>query len=95
MKLLNLNTFIFFYFQGGRITRERIIVLFFFCSDVTIRAIKDNGEEWLSMLTQWSLIFIKDQVGSVVTRNAKSIYISVLTNDNLPLILFSVFTNII
>ena len=86
--MVNSNTFIFFYLQGGRITRERIIVLFFFCSDVTIRAIKDNGEEWLAMLTQWSLSFIKDQVGSVVTRKAKYVYISVLTNNNLPLILF-------
>jgi len=56
-------------FQGGRVTRERILVLFFFCSDVAIRAIKSNSEGLLSTLTQWSLIFIKEQVCAWVGKN--------------------------
>ena len=56
-------------FQGGKVTRERILVLFFFCSDVAIRAIKNNSEGWLSTLTQWSLIFIKEQVCAWVGNN--------------------------
>merc|ERR1712156_13789 len=56
-------------FQGGRVTRERILVLFYFCSDVAIRAIKTNSEGWLSTLTQWSLIFIKEQVCAWVGKN--------------------------
>ena len=39
-------------------------MLFFFCSDVAIRAIKSNSEGLLSTLTQWSLIFIKEQVSN-------------------------------
>ena len=56
-------------FQGGKVTRERILVLFFFCSDVAIRAIKNNSEGWLSTLTQWSLVFIKEQVCAWVGNN--------------------------
>ena len=50
-------------FKGGRVTRERILVLFFFCSDVAICAIRNEAGRLLASLTEWSLIFIKDQVG--------------------------------
>jgi len=56
-------------FKGGSVTRERILVLFFFCSDVAIFAIKTGAGRLLSSLTEWSLIFIKDQVCSWVRNN--------------------------
>jgi len=56
-------------FKGGQVTRERILVLFFFCSDVAIFAIKGGFGRLISSLTEWSLIFIKEQVCSWVENN--------------------------
>jgi len=56
-------------FKGGCVTRERILVLFFFCSDVAIFAIRTGAGRLLASLTEWSLIFIKDQVCSWVQNN--------------------------
>ncbi|TRY62165.1 hypothetical protein TCAL_02108 [Tigriopus californicus] len=49
-------------FEGGQITRERILVLFFFCSDVSILAVKHHLSGILSQLTKWTLAFIKDRI---------------------------------
>ena len=49
-------------FENGQITRERILVLFFFCSDVAILAIRQKASQLVSQLTQWSLQFIRNQV---------------------------------
>lgn len=56
-------------FKGGQVTRERILVLFFFCSDVAIFAIRSGAGKLISSLTEWSLLFIKDQVCSWVQNN--------------------------
>lgn len=56
-------------FKGGQVTRERILVLFFFCSDVAIFAIRSGAGRLISSLTEWSLLFIKDQVCSWVQNN--------------------------
>ncbi len=50
-------------FHGGEITRERVLVLFFFCSDLAIRAARCKLNGMLGTLTRWSLIFIRGQVG--------------------------------
>lgn len=42
------------------ITKERIVVLFFFCSDVVVRAY--SNPESLRNLFMWSLEFIFDRV---------------------------------
>lgn len=56
-------------FKGGQVTRERILVLFFFCSDVAIFAIRSGAGKLISSLTEWSLLFIKEQVCSWVQNN--------------------------
>jgi len=56
-------------FENGQITRERILVLFFFCSDVAILAIRQKASQLVSQLTQWSLQFIRNQICSWVQEN--------------------------
>ena len=56
--------YVFFSFQNGQITRERILVLFFFCSDVAILAIRQKATALVAQLTQWSLEFIRNQVNT-------------------------------
>lgn len=56
-------------FENGQITRERILVLFFFCSDVAILAIRRRASQLVAELTQWSLHFIRNQICSWVQEN--------------------------
>jgi len=56
-------------FENGQITRERILVLFFFCSDVAILAIRRRASQLVAQLTQWSLHFIRNQICSWVQEN--------------------------
>jgi hypothetical protein len=53
-------------FQGGGITRERILVLFFFCADVTIEAIKRGFNRTFRHLMEWSLRYITTRVAQWV-----------------------------
>lgn len=55
---------IFTVLQGGQITRERILVLFFFCSDLAILAVRCKLNGLMARLTQWTLVFIRDQVNT-------------------------------
>ena len=48
--------------QGGQITRERILVLFFFCSDLAIHSVRCRLNGMLAQLTRWTLMFIRGQV---------------------------------
>jgi hypothetical protein len=52
-------------FQGGQITRERILVLFFFCSDLSIMAVRCQLNGMLAKLTQWTLLFIRNKVRQI------------------------------
>ncbi|KAK7475127.1 hypothetical protein BaRGS_00033619 [Batillaria attramentaria] len=52
-------------FAAGGITKERIVVLFFFCSDVAIRCLK-RGAELCSQFITWSMSFITEKVCSWV-----------------------------
>lgn len=56
-------------FSNGQITQERILVLFFFCSDVAILAIKQRATALVEQLTRWSLEFIRQQICSWVQEN--------------------------
>lgn len=51
-------------FEGGRITRERIMVLFFFCSDVAARSLEvgTGGSLSVTQLFTWSMAFILDVI---------------------------------
>ncbi|KAK7116665.1 hypothetical protein V1264_002303 [Littorina saxatilis] len=52
-------------FAAGGITKERIVVLFYFCSDVAIRSLK-RGAELCHQFLQWSVSFITERVCSWV-----------------------------
>lgn len=52
-------------FAAGGITKERIVVLFYFCSDVAIRSLK-RGADLCAQFIQWSMSFITDRVCSWV-----------------------------
>ena len=52
-------------FAAGGITKERIVVLFFFCSDVAIRSLR-RGAELCRQFLHWSFSFITEKVCSWV-----------------------------
>lgn len=54
-------------FQNGGITRESIVVLFFFCTDVAIRAFS-NGTGTFRRLLRWTFDFIFNYVCQWVQR---------------------------
>jgi len=49
-------------FQGEGITSERILVLFFFCADLTIEALKKGYNTMYLQIIEWSLKYISTQV---------------------------------
>lgn len=55
-------------FFEGTITKERIMVLFFFCSDVAIRTLS-HGVECFQQFFNWSVQFITDHVCSWVRQH--------------------------
>uniref|UniRef100_A0AAU7NIB8 BCL2L8 n=1 Tax=Paracentrotus lividus TaxID=7656 RepID=A0AAU7NIB8_PARLI len=56
------------FFQGN-ITRERIVVLFFFCSDVAIFALQKNSIEYFHRFMVWALQYIRNHVCRWVANN--------------------------
>lgn len=52
--------------QGGSITRERVVVLFFFCADVAIQALRQGLHRTFHRLIEWSLRYIATQVAAWV-----------------------------
>jgi len=53
-------------FNDGGITQERILVLFFFCSDLALRALRVGLRATLSKLTRWSVAFLRGTVAAWV-----------------------------
>jgi len=53
-------------FHDGGITQERILVLFFFCSDLALRALRVGLRATLSKLTRWSVAFLRGTVAAWV-----------------------------
>ncbi|CAL8096187.1 unnamed protein product [Orchesella dallaii] len=53
-------------FHGGGITRERILVLFFFCADVAIEALRRGFHQTFHQLISWSLRYIATSVAQYV-----------------------------
>lgn len=49
-------------FLDGDIRRERIVTLFFFCTDIVIRALKEKIADKVKCLFVWSLRFISEKV---------------------------------
>ena len=53
-------------FHDGGITQERILVLFFFCSDLAIRAVRSGLRSALSSMTRWTVGFLRGTVAAWV-----------------------------
>ena len=53
-------------FHDGGITQERILVLFFFCSDLAIRAVRSGLRSALSNMTRWTVGFLRGAVAAWV-----------------------------
>ncbi len=54
-------------FQDGKLSQERILVLFYFCTDLCICAVRRRlGRNILADLTAWTLRFLRDTVVSWV-----------------------------
>ena len=49
-------------FTQGGITREKIVILFFFCSDLAVKAYHNSYVSYCITLLSWSLRFIFDFV---------------------------------
>jgi len=65
LESLDLNSFLVLLrelFQGDGITSERILVLFFFCADLTIEALKKGYNRIYLQIIEWSLRYISTQV---------------------------------
>ncbi|XP_013384166.1 bcl-2-like protein 1 [Lingula anatina] len=45
-----------------RITKERILVLFFFCSDLAIKTLRACSVDYFRQLIQWSVTYITEKV---------------------------------
>lgn len=80
-------------FEGGKITRERIMVLFFFCSDVAARALEVDvgGSLSISQLFTWSMAFILDFICTWVQRQGGW---AVVLGDYIPRLAINVFAAI-
>lgn len=46
---------------GGGLTRERVVVLFFFCSDLAIRLLQ-QGRDFVARCFDWSMRFVTEHV---------------------------------
>jgi len=58
----NFNSLLAELFHDGGVTQERLLVLFFFCSDLTIRAARAGLESLCERITSWTLSFIRSTV---------------------------------
>jgi len=58
----NFNSLLSELFHDGGVTQERLLVLFFFCSDLTIRACRAGLASLCQRITGWTLDFIRGTV---------------------------------
>eukprot|EP00088_Acartia_fossae_P021576 TRINITY_DN22985_c0_g1_i1.p1 TRINITY_DN22985_c0_g1~~TRINITY_DN22985_c0_g1_i1.p1 ORF type:complete len:262 (+),score=1.04 TRINITY_DN22985_c0_g1_i1:41-826(+) len=62
----NFNSLLTELFHDGGITQERLLVLFFFCSDLTIRACREGLTSLCRKITLWTLAFVRGTVTASV-----------------------------
>ena len=48
------------FLQEGGVTSERVVVLFFFCSDLAIRALQNRMRKMFDFITHWSQLYIME-----------------------------------
>ncbi|XP_057364542.1 uncharacterized protein LOC130685277 [Daphnia carinata] len=53
-------------FSGGNLTKERILVVFFFCSDVALFALQNHTLNLFSKLIQWSTDYISGRFSNFI-----------------------------
>ena len=68
-------------FQDG-VTQERLLVLFFFCSDLTLRALRAGLVSLASSLTDWVSAFIRRVVACLV--RCRGGWVSLLSSLQAP-----------
>ncbi|KAK3096449.1 hypothetical protein FSP39_000275, partial [Pinctada imbricata] len=54
---------------SGNITESRVLFVFFFCSDLAIRALKQKLSDLFSRLLNWSMQFISNKVSQWVQQH--------------------------
>ncbi|EFX86309.1 hypothetical protein DAPPUDRAFT_313331 [Daphnia pulex] len=54
-------------FSGGTLTRERVLVVFFFCSDVALFALQNHTLNLFSKLIQWSTDYITGRFSNFIS----------------------------
>lgn len=57
------------FFQDGPVTSQRIIVLFTFCSDVIVFAVKKLAKELFTKFLDWAIEYIINKVCAWVAEN--------------------------
>ena len=59
----------FFLGGGAGITCERIVVLFFFCSDIAIRSLRQHAIDYFKNFIEWTGRFITEKIARWVQEN--------------------------
>lgn len=75
-------------FLNGNITREGIVVLFFFCTDLAIQAFTNGPIDYFRQLIQWSLSYIINNVCEWVQRQGGW---DIVLGNYFPKLAFTVF----
>ena len=83
---VNLTAMLTELFQDG-VTQERLLVLFFFCSDLTLRALRAGLASLASSLTDWTAAFIRTVVSGLV--RCRGGWVSLLSSQHLAIISLS------
>ena len=81
LKKSGMDTMLTELFQDG-VTQERLLVLFFFCSDLTLRALKAGLVNLASSLTDWVSAFIRRVVACLV--RCRGGWVSLLSSLQAP-----------
>ncbi|KAE8742160.1 hypothetical protein FOCC_FOCC012300 [Frankliniella occidentalis] len=69
LQSLNYNSFsdlLFGLFQEGGVTQARVLVLFFFCADVALRALRDKLTQHFQQLVDWTSRYITERLSAWV-----------------------------
>ena len=75
-------------FLGDGVTRERILVLFFFCSDLAIRTLKQQAVNIFQRCLEWSQRYIIERVCLWVQEQGGWVGISCTSNNFIYLFFF-------
>ncbi|KAK3927528.1 Apoptosis regulator BAX [Frankliniella fusca] len=69
LQSLNYNSFsdlLYGLFQEGGVTQARVLVLFFFCADIALRALKEKLTQHFQQLVDWTSRYITERLSAWV-----------------------------